>query len=172
MILHRDIKPENVLISENHILKLGDFGLSRVIASHELASSYVGTWHYMASEVLNGEMYSHHSDIWSLGCVMYEVASRCLPFHANGPTDLARKVKTAVLEPLPGYYTKNSDVTSGPCHDGFVTLCLRLDGAAPTGHVGTPPRTRCAAPGWGTWAQLKTVMLNTLGSAEERQQRA
>ena len=50
--------------------------LSTVIASHELASSYVGTWQYMSTEVLGGERYSFHSDIWSLGCVIYELASR------------------------------------------------------------------------------------------------
>ena len=71
-IIHLDIKPENILISKNHEAKLGDFGLSCINISTYL---YVGTLEYMSPEMLEHKKYSVQTDIWSLGCVLYELCT-------------------------------------------------------------------------------------------------
>ncbi|KAG9681299.1 kinase-like protein, partial [Aureobasidium melanogenum] len=58
MILHRDLKPENVFLGEGNAVKLGDFGLSKIILSHDFASTYVGTPFYMSPEICAAERYS------------------------------------------------------------------------------------------------------------------
>ncbi|EGP88077.1 uncharacterized protein MYCGRDRAFT_41334, partial [Zymoseptoria tritici IPO323] len=107
VILHRDLKPENVFLGENNSVKLGDFGLSKIIASHDFASTYVGTPFYMSPEICAAEKYSHHSDIWSLGCIIYELASRRVPFEARSHMELVLKIKNGRLTPLPSQYSQD-----------------------------------------------------------------
>ena len=98
--------PSPVFLTENNHVKLGDFGLSKIIASHDFASTYVGTPFYMSPEICAAERYSHHSDIWSLGCIIYELATRCVPFDAKNHVDLIRKINAGRTNPLPSRYSK------------------------------------------------------------------
>lgn len=102
----RNADHEQVFLGENHSVKLGDFGLSKIIASHDFASTYVGTPFYMSPEICAAERYSHHSDIWSLGCIIYELASRCVPFDARNHVELIMKIKAGKRKPLPSQYSK------------------------------------------------------------------
>ena len=104
-----------VFLSENNSVKLGDFGLSKIIASHDFASTYVGTPFYMSPEICAAERYSHHSDIWSLGCIIYELASRCVPFDARNHVELIMKIKAGKLKPLPSQYSKDLGEVIGWC---------------------------------------------------------
>eukprot|EP00270_Netrium_digitus_P011709 TRINITY_DN3734_c0_g1_i1.p1 TRINITY_DN3734_c0_g1~~TRINITY_DN3734_c0_g1_i1.p1 ORF type:complete len:438 (+),score=42.60 TRINITY_DN3734_c0_g1_i1:68-1381(+) len=91
-LLHRDLKPENILIkdeiaadksismNENFSLKLADFGLSLFLSDGDLASGSVGSSHYLAPEVVKGELYDFKADIWSLGVILYALLSGRLPF--------------------------------------------------------------------------------------------
>lgn len=80
-IMHRDIKPSNIFIMEDGRLKLGDLGLGRYLDLQSImAFSQVGTPLYMSPEVLRGEGHHFASDIWSLGCVLYELACLRSPF--------------------------------------------------------------------------------------------
>jgi serine/threonine protein kinase len=73
-IMHRDLKPANIFISSEGVLKVGDLGLGRQLSSQTIeAYSRVGTPLYMSPEVLNGQGYDWKSDIWSLGCIAYEL---------------------------------------------------------------------------------------------------
>ncbi|THV71358.1 kinase-like protein [Aureobasidium pullulans] len=113
MILHRDLKPENVFLGEGNAVKLGDFGLSKIILSHDFASTYVGTPFYMSPEICAAERYSLYSDIWSLGCIVYELCSREPPFNARTHLELIQKIKLGKVAPLPRAYSKElSDVIS------------------------------------------------------------
>ncbi|KAI1825797.1 kinase-like protein [Xylaria intraflava] len=104
-ILHRDLKPENVFLGENNSVKLGDFGLSKMIQSHDFASTYVGTPFYMSPEICAAERYTLKSDIWSLGCVMYELCAREPPFNAKTHFQLVQKIKEGKVATLPRIYS-------------------------------------------------------------------
>ncbi|KAI5467861.1 kinase-like domain-containing protein [Mariannaea sp. PMI_226] len=104
-ILHRDLKPENVFLGENNSVKLGDFGLSKMIKSHDFASTYVGTPFYMSPEICAAEKYTLKSDIWSLGCIIYELCSREPPFNAKTHFQLVQKIKEGKYPPLPEVYS-------------------------------------------------------------------
>ena len=94
-ILHRDLKPSNVFFDSNNNVKLGDFGLSRIISSESedmrehFASTNVGTPYYMSPEQINESQYDEKTDIWSMGCVIYELVSLLPPFTAGNHLALA-----------------------------------------------------------------------------------
>ncbi|KAK8073692.1 kinase-like protein [Apiospora phragmitis] len=104
-ILHRDLKPENVFLGEDNSVKLGDFGLSKVMQSHDFASTYVGTPFYMSPEICAAERYTLKSDIWSLGCIMYELCTKEPPFNAKSHFQLVQKIKEGKIAPLPAIYS-------------------------------------------------------------------
>ncbi|KAI9172334.1 NEK kinase [Paramyrothecium foliicola] len=104
-ILHRDLKPENVFLGDDNSVKLGDFGLSKMIKSHDFASTYVGTPFYMSPEICAAEKYTLKSDIWSLGCIIYELCSREPPFNAKTHFQLVQKIKDGKVAPLPDIYS-------------------------------------------------------------------
>lgn len=80
-IMHRDLKPANIFIASDNSLKIGDLGLGREFSSETiLAYSKVGTPLYMSPELLHGEGYDMKSDVWSLGCVIYELCEFKSPF--------------------------------------------------------------------------------------------
>ena len=92
-------------------MKLGDFGLSKIMQSHDFASTYVGTPFYMSPEICAAERYTLKSDIWSLGCIIYELCSREPPFNAKSHFQLVQKIKEGKIAPLPPVYsTELNDV--------------------------------------------------------------
>lgn len=108
-----------MFLGDNNSVKLGDFGLSKIIASHDFASTYVGTPFYMSPEICAAERYSHHSDIWSMGCIIYELASRQVPFEARSHMELVLKIKKGYIKPLPAQYSQ--DLTD------VISWCLKTD---------------------------------------------
>nr|XP_039251160.1 serine/threonine-protein kinase Nek11-like [Styela clava] len=81
-ILHRDLKTKNIFLKGNKV-KVGDFGISRILmGTSDMASTFVGTPYYMSPEVLKHEHYDEKCDIWSLGCVLYEMC--CLKHAFEG----------------------------------------------------------------------------------------
>jgi serine/threonine-protein kinase len=89
-VIHRDIKPSNLMISENGVLKIMDFGIARVRGSQRLtrSGSIVGTLAYMAPEQLRGEEGDDSCDLYSLAIVLYEMLSGAPPFSAASEYDL------------------------------------------------------------------------------------
>lgn len=94
-----------VFLGEDNSVKLGDFGLSKMIKSHDFASTYVGTPFYMSPEICAGEKYTLKSDIWSLGCIIYELCARDPPFNAKTHFELAQKIKGGRVAALPDMYS-------------------------------------------------------------------
>lgn len=93
-ILHRDLKPENILLDKNQMAKLCDFGFARnmTLGNHFL-TSMKGTPLYMAPEVMHEKPYDHQADLWSLGCIIYEVLTGHPPFPTNAFSRLLQLIK-------------------------------------------------------------------------------
>uniref|UniRef100_F7I8Q7 non-specific serine/threonine protein kinase n=1 Tax=Callithrix jacchus TaxID=9483 RepID=F7I8Q7_CALJA len=73
-ILHRDIKSQNIFLTKDGTVQLGDFGIARVLNSTvELARTCIGTPYYLSPEICENKPYNNKSDIWALGCVLYEL---------------------------------------------------------------------------------------------------
>ncbi|KAJ7115921.1 kinase-like domain-containing protein [Mycena epipterygia] len=106
-ILHRDLKPDNVFLDESNTVKLGDFGLSKSLAQASFANTYVGTPYYMSPELMQEKAYDSKSDIWSLGCLIYELCALKPPFHeAKTHNELSVLIRNARVPPLPRGYSQ------------------------------------------------------------------
>ncbi len=107
-IMHRDIKPANIFICDHHTCKLGDLGLGRFISQSSAAAySEVGTPFYMSPEAITGAGYSFASDVWSLGCLVYELSMLHSPFYQatlNYYT-LGQRIQQCQYAPLPDTYS-------------------------------------------------------------------
>eukprot|EP00040_Diaphanoeca_grandis_P032315 m.195597 g.195597 ORF g.195597 m.195597 type:complete len:483 (+) comp32574_c3_seq5:118-1566(+) len=104
-IIHRDLKPENILLSEKMHVKICDFGTAKIMSDEdeEGANSFVGTAQYVSPELLNDKKSCKGSDIWGLGCIMYQLLSGDFPFRAGNEYQTFKKISALDYEIPPGF---------------------------------------------------------------------
>ena len=120
-VVHLDVKPENLIRREDGRLKILDFGLARVVAIDETHTRHsAGTLRYMSPEQLNGGLVDHRSDVFGLGCVLYEALTGQPAFGSTWPDVLARlnggwvpKPSALVAQP-PSVARTDDDAGAGP----------------------------------------------------------
>jgi NIMA (never in mitosis gene a)-related kinase len=111
-IMHRDLKSANVFLTKDGKVKLGDLNVSKV-AKEAMNHTQTGTPYYASPEVWKDEPYDVKSDIWSLGCVLYEAAALKPPFRGEDMKALYKKVIKGTFPPLPTCFSQDfSDVLS------------------------------------------------------------
>lgn len=92
-IIHRDIKPQNIMIEDNGLVKITDFGIAMALNSTQLTqtNSVMGSVHYLPPEQANGKGSTVKSDIYSLGILMYELLTGSVPFKGDTAVEIALK---------------------------------------------------------------------------------
>eukprot|EP00899_Mesostigma_viride_P017348 jgi/Mesvir1/25614/Mv01841-RA.1 len=105
-IIHRDIKSANILRMDNERVKIGDLGVAKLLKGG-MAKTQIGTPHYMPPEVWRNQPYSFSSDVYALGCVVYEMATFNVPFEARSLNELRQKVLRGVYPPIPSMYSSD-----------------------------------------------------------------
>merc|ERR1719183_418533 len=116
-VLHRDLKTSNIFLveaSSKSMVKLGDFGISRVLeGTSDAAMSTVGTPYYMSPEVCRNDPYNWKSDVWALGCVLFELCALKRAFESSSLAGLIYRIVNDRHDPIPDLYSKSlSDLIS------------------------------------------------------------
>eukprot|EP00002_Diphylleia_rotans_P025751 TRINITY_DN5105_c0_g1_i2.p1 TRINITY_DN5105_c0_g1~~TRINITY_DN5105_c0_g1_i2.p1 ORF type:complete len:617 (-),score=133.61 TRINITY_DN5105_c0_g1_i2:646-2496(-) len=106
-IIHRDIKTKNIFLTKYNVVKIGDFGCSRALKTMELAKSFVGTPCYMAPELGVGKPYDYKTDVWALGCVLYEITCLKPPFDAPNLYLLSKAIRKGEYGSVPELYSED-----------------------------------------------------------------
>ncbi|KAL1527137.1 hypothetical protein AB1Y20_015819 [Prymnesium parvum] len=105
-VLHRDLKPQNIFLMLDGTVRLGDFGISRVLSSTmSVVNTCVGTPLYLAPEICSGESYDDRCDVWSLGVLLFELCALEHPFKSNVMPALVLKICQEEAAPLPEPYS-------------------------------------------------------------------
>lgn len=104
-ILHRDLKTQNIFLTKTNIIKVGDLGIARVLENqNDMASTLIGTPYYMSPELLSNKPYNHKSDVWALGCCVYEMSTLKHAFNARDMNSLVYRIVEGKLPQMPSRY--------------------------------------------------------------------
>jgi NIMA (never in mitosis gene a)-related kinase len=107
-ILHRDLKTQNIFLTSKGEVKVGDFGIARVLKStYDCAQTAIGTPYYLSPEICQEKPYNQRSDIWSLGCILYEMTTLRHAFDSSNMKGLVLKILRGNYPAIPDTYSDN-----------------------------------------------------------------
>ncbi|XP_071808404.1 uncharacterized protein [Asterias amurensis] len=107
-ILHRDLKTQNIFLTKSKIIKVGDLGIARVLeGNNDMATTLIGTPYYMSPELFSNKPYNHKSDVWALGCCVYEMATLKHAFNAKDMNSLVYKILRGKMPAMPKTYSND-----------------------------------------------------------------
>ena len=117
-ILHRDIKAMNIFLTKDQEIRIGDLGVAKEM-KQDFTHTIVGTPYYLSPEMCEEKPYNEKTDIWALGCILYELCTGDHPFDANNQAALALKIIMGKYKPIPSTYS--ADIGE------LVSQCLSTD---------------------------------------------
>jgi NIMA (never in mitosis gene a)-related kinase len=107
-ILHRDLKTLNIFLTKEEKVKIGDLGVAKVLSHHtNFANTFVGTPYYLSPEICEEKPYNEKSDVWALGCILYEMATYKHPFNATNQGALILKILKGEYAPISSKYSSD-----------------------------------------------------------------
>ncbi len=104
-ILHRDIKTLNIFLNKNMEIKIGDLGVAKQLNQASFANTIIGTPYYLSPEMCEDKPYNQKSDVWALGCILYELCTYRHPFDASNHGALILKILKAEPDPILAIYS-------------------------------------------------------------------
>ncbi|ONI47969.1 hypothetical protein AN643_03680 [Candidatus Epulonipiscioides saccharophilum] len=109
-VIHRDIKPENIMVTNDDVLKIRDFGMAKAPTNSTIVLSghVAGSVYYFSPEQAKGRMVTESSDLYALGIIMFEMATNCLPFESDNPISIAIQ---HINDPIPDVRDFNSKIS-------------------------------------------------------------
>ena len=117
-IIHRDLKSANIFLMQDGTIKIGDLNVSK-IAKIGMAYTQTGTPYYASPEIWQDKPYDFKSDIWSLGCILYELCQLKPPFRGTSLKNLCFNIQRGVYEPIMNYYSQELRI--------IIDLMLKTD---------------------------------------------
>ncbi|KAK8895083.1 hypothetical protein M9Y10_023525 [Tritrichomonas musculus] len=107
-ICHRDLKGQNIFLTKDGTIKLGDFGISKILEhTFQACRTQIGTPFYLSPEICQGRNYNTKTDIWSLGCILYELCTLKHAFNAPNMKQLMMNIIQARYTPVPSQYSQD-----------------------------------------------------------------
>lgn len=168
-VLHMDLTCSNIFLPKHDHVQLGNYGLAKLINPEKPASLVPGIANSMCPEVLEDEPYGYKSDIWSLGCCMYEITSHQPAFKAPDKAGLINKINRSLMSPLPIVYSSTlkqmiklmlrkkpehrptaCELLRNPCLQPYLLKCQNLSPIyLPVFPINSPKdkARRCSLPG-------------------------
>ena len=106
-ILHRDLKALNIFLTKDLDVKIGDLGVAKMLTHTKFAKTFIGTPYYLSPEICQDMPYNDKSDVWALGCILYELCTYKHPFEAKSQGALILKILKNQPAPIHNYYSND-----------------------------------------------------------------
>ena len=168
LLSNSDLKSANVFLSNKNMIKIGDLGVAKLLAAtRAMAKTQIGTPYYVSPELWKNKPYNAKSDIWALGCLLYEMITGKPPFDSNDMRGLARKVMRGVYPPVSSHYSQDiKDVIQkllavNPSHRPSIDDILSMPQVL--ARMALLPPTEGGAPP-GTAASVKSARSDLIGT--------
>nr|CAH56440.1 Nek protein [Sphaerechinus granularis] len=128
-VLHRDLKPSNLFLTSKGIIKVGDFGIAKMLHNTmDHANTTIGTPYYLSPEICQRQPYNQKSDMWAAGCILYELVTLTRPFEGHELSTLIMRILRGLYTPIPKTY--------GTAIEELVAVLLSVSpGMRPSAHA-------------------------------------